>query len=111
MIPGGMELVLIAILGLVIVFVTVAIRKQWYTQLFVNVVFLFGVIFGILGVIDLVKNSETGTGGGIFKISICLLTLLVGGYLQKKKDAVKKETGPAAGETVSADSENGETEA
>lgn len=109
--PGGTELIFIAILFLLIGFVTVAIKRQWYTQLFINVVFLLGLLVGILGVIDLVKDSETSGARGIIKIFVCLLGLLAGGYLQKKKDGATKETTEAADEPDPAESENEETEA
>ena len=82
--PGGVELLLIAILALVIVFFTFAIKRGWYTHVFVVVVTLLGILAVVLGVIKLVdETTENNIAGGL-QVFVGLVVLLFAGYLQKK---------------------------
>ncbi len=56
--PGGVELLLIAILALVIVFFTFAIKRGWYNQVFVVLVTLLGLLSVALGVIKLIDDVD-----------------------------------------------------
>ena len=87
--PGGVELLLIAILALVIVFFTFAIKRGWYNQVFVVVVTLLGLLSVALGVIKLIDEVEENNISGGLQVFVGLLVLLFSGYLQKKLAADK----------------------
>ena len=89
--PGGVELLLIAILALVIVFFTLAIKRGWYNQVFVVVVTLLGILSVALGVIKLIDDVEENNIAGGLQVFVGLLALLFSGYLQKKLAASREE--------------------
>ncbi|MFP6737969.1 MAG: hypothetical protein VCD34_04430, partial [Planctomycetota bacterium] len=82
--PGPVELLLIAILVLAIGFFSFAIKRGWYTHVFVIVVTLLGILALVLGVIKLVdETTENNIAGGL-QVFVGLVVLLFAGYLQKK---------------------------
>ena len=89
--PGGVELLLIAILALVIVFFTFAMKRGWYNQVFVVVVTLLGLLSVALGVIKLIDDVDENNIAGGLQVFVGLLMLLFSGYLQKKLVANKGE--------------------
>ena len=89
--PGGVELLLIAIPALVIVFFTFAIKRGWYNQVFVVVVTLLGLLSVALGVIKFIDDVEENNISGGLQVFVGLLVLLFSGYLQKKLAASREE--------------------
>ena len=92
--PGPVELLLIAILMVTIVFISFAIKRGWYNQVFVVVVTLLGLLSVVLGVIKLLDDVEENNISGGLQVFVGLLMLLFSGYLQKKLAADKGEKQP-----------------
>lgn len=65
-------------------FFSFAIKRGWYTHVFVVVVTLLGILAVVLGVIKLVdETTENNIAGGL-QVFVGLVVLLFAGYLQKK---------------------------